>query len=90
MYSSQEIIDRFNSIINQYGGAYPNWYVGITDDPGRRFMEHGVTEGGSTAYLQAYSEAEARDAEKHFVDLGTQGDTGGGDNPTYVYIFKVS
>jgi hypothetical protein len=36
---------------------------------------------------QADSEGIARDVEKYFLGKGMKGDTGGGENPTYVYIF---
>lgn len=64
---------------------FPSWTIGITADPDRRKSEH----GNPTRWHQwkADSETIARDIEKHFIDKGMKGDTGGGFYPTWVYIF---
>jgi len=64
---------------------YPSWTVGITNDPSRRKSEHGNPRRWTDWY--ADSERCARNVEKHFLDKGMKGDTGGGVTPKYVYIF---
>ncbi len=64
------------------------WTIGITDNPDRRYGEHRA-EGKNVKnwrYWEAGSEEGARRIE-YFLDRGMKGDTGGGTNPTYVYIF---
>lgn len=83
----QDIID----FICQEGGAYSDWYVGISEDPERRlFIEHNVRkENGYIARL-AYSSEVARQVEDYFVNIiGTDGETGGGGvDANGVYAYK--
>jgi hypothetical protein len=68
---------------------YSIWTIGITDDLERRKTEHD-NEGKNTRYWNGWkadSETIARNVEKHFLDKGMKGGTGGGDHPTFVYIF---
>lgn len=79
--------------INKYVGndSYSSWYVGITNDVDRRlFQEHGVDKDNDTwVWCHANSKADAQTVEEHYLDLGMDGDTGGGnDDTTYVYAFK--
>jgi hypothetical protein len=64
---------------------YSIWTIGITADPDRRRTEHGTPK--HWMQWQADTEAIARGVEKHFLDKGMKGDTGGGERPTNVYIF---
>jgi hypothetical protein len=68
---------------------YTSWTVGITNDPARRKGEH--ENAGKSVGLwkdwKADSEKIAREVEKYFLDKGMKGGGGGGDKPTYVYIF---
>ena len=71
------------------GRTYHLWYIGITDDLERRKAEHD-SAGDSTKYWQSWkadTETIARNVEKYFLDKGMKGGTGGGEHPTYVYIF---
>lgn len=64
---------------------YSIWTIGITDDPKRRKTEH----DNPKYWMQwkADTEAIARKVEKHFLDKGMKGATGGGEHPNWVYIF---
>lgn len=78
----QEIENKVNSTKTK---DYTIWTIGITDDTERRRKEH-----DNPKYWQdwkADTEGIARNVEKHFLDKGMKGDTGGGDTPNYVYIF---
>ena len=69
--------------------TYSSWTIGITDDPARRKAEH-EAEGKNVKSWQdwkADTETIARNVEKYFQDKGMKGSTGGGEHPTYVYIF---
>ena len=69
--------------------GYSAWTVGITNDPTRRKEEH-QNAGKSVSswkHWKADSEAIARDVEKYFLDKGMKGGGGGGDKPTFVYVF---
>jgi len=79
------------SAIEQKKGTtqYSIWTVGITDNPERRKGEH-ETAGENVTHWKdwkADTEAIARSVEAYFLDKGMKGATGGGDRPTYVYIF---
>jgi hypothetical protein len=69
---------------------YTAWTIGVTDNPERRKAEHDA-EGKNTKYWKdwkADSETIARNVEQYFLDKKKmKGGTGGGDNPTFVYIF---
>lgn len=65
------------------------WTIGITDDPSRRKSEH-EAEGKDVKYWRdwkADTETVARNVEAYFIDKGMKGSTGGGERPTYVYVF---
>ncbi len=68
------------------GYKYSSWYIGVTDNLERRKDEHGDPPNWDE--WVADSEDDARSIERHFVDKGMNGDTGGGKNPDKVYIFK--
>ncbi len=88
---ANSIIQDINNYISQHGGGYSAWYVGIASDPkDRLFNEHNVDQhNGAWIYKDAGSETEARRIEKHFLSLGCDGGTGGGDYSTrYVYAYK--
>ena len=82
----EEII---NEIDNRVGSSktvdYRIWTIGITEDPDRRRGEHSNPKYWRS--WRADTESIARIIEKHFLDRGMKGGGGGGQHPTYVYIF---
>ncbi len=69
--------------------SYSSWTIGITDYPKRRRDEH-EAEGKNVKYWSdwnADNETIARNVEAYFIDKGMNGGTGGGEHPTYVYVF---
>ncbi len=64
---------------------YSIWTIGITNNPERRKEEHENPKYWMD--WKADGEQDTRSIEKHFLDKGMKGDTGGGENPTFVYIF---
>ena len=92
--TSQQIIQEINNHLTtspkQY---YSDYYIGITNDIERRlFDEHNVPRNGHWwIHRIADSETHARDAEKHFLDKGMKGGTGGGGTDcVYVYCYEIS
>jgi hypothetical protein len=81
MPTESEITSSIESKVNYYGA----WTIGITDDTERRKQEH----GNPTIWYDwdARTETITRKIEKYFLDKGMKGSSGGGINPTYVYIF---
>lgn len=68
---------------------YPYWYIGVTDNPDERKSGH-KSNGKDVTHWRSWpasSEAIARSVERYFKDSGMDGGTGGGKNPTYVYIY---
>ncbi len=69
-----------------------NCYVGITSDLERRlFREHGVDRAARKGYThgEATSNAVARRVEQYFINLGCDGEPGGGDEESkFVYAYK--
>ena len=87
-----DIIEKFKNYIAEKGGAYSDWYIGITSDiETRLFNAHNVNEQNDIwIYDNANTETSARSIEEYFVEtLGTDGGTGGGDNTSiFVYAYK--
>ena len=77
--------DIKNAIINLVY-RYSDWTIGITDNPSRRKSEHRNPKDWYR--WRANTENVARRIERYFLGKGMSGDTGGGINPNYVYIFK--
>jgi hypothetical protein len=86
-----QIIQEMAGYMQQVGGAYTAWYVGVAEDARRRlFIEHGVNER-TDRYVdrQADSAAAARRIEQYFLALGAKGGPGGGTSATtqvYAYL----
>ena len=70
--------------------GYSNYYVGITNR--RLFDEHNVSEQKDYwIYRTADSKSIAQKVEEYFLNLGMQGDTGGGtDNTCIVYCYRIT
>jgi len=85
------VINQFEPcIFNEANESYNNFYVGITDDVQRRLKEHNVT---NEKYCSEKCEDHetARAVEKHYIEKGTKGGDGGGDETTiYAYVYKIS
>ena len=91
--SYDKIVAEFDEYIEKRGGKYSDYYVGITDDAERRlFDEHKVDrDHGSWVYAPAISDDVARKVEKHYLDLGCEGGSGGGDEDSrIVYCYKMT
>ncbi len=70
---------------------YSDYYVGITNDVNRRlFSEHNVSEDKDYwIWRQTKDKETAQSVEEYFLDLGMDGDTGGGTTETvFVYCYK--
>lgn len=73
--------------------GYSNYYVGITNDINRRlFDEHNVSEQKDYwIYRTVDSKSAAQKNEEYFLNLGMQGDTGGGtDDTCIVYCYRIT
>ena len=91
--SRKQIIKDIRSYMTKRGGDMDDWYVGIAAKPTERlFDDHSVDkDNGAWIWRRASSDSVARDIEKHFLDKGAQGGTGGGDeDSTAVYAYKIT
>jgi len=93
MAKSKETIKwEIKEYIQNGGGSYSNWYVGIASDPRQRlFNDHNIEEkSGYWIFRECESSNVAREIEEYFINtLGTDGSPGGGDYFTkYVYAYK--
>ena len=91
--SKDEIIEDIEGHMVKRGGDIDDWYVGIAAKPRERlFDDHSVDEkNGVWIHRRASSDSVARDVEKHFLDQGAKGGTGGGDEEsTAVYAYKIT
>ncbi len=88
----ETIKSEIKEYIENCGGNYSSWYVGIATSPKNRlFEDHNVDEKNDRwIYVLANSSDIAREIEKYFIEkLGTDGGTGGGDDSSkYVYAYK--
>jgi len=87
--TKQTIINAIEKIISK---SYSSWTVGISNDPDRRKQEH-INDGDDVTYWREWlsdSLSDAQEIEKHFIDKGCKGGTGGNLSAykkTYVYIY---
>jgi len=90
--TQSQIQKEIKDYIDQVGGAYSSWYVGISENPRERlFNDHGVIEKTDRWIFRTASSSQiARSIEAYFVDtLGTDGGKGGGDEDARsVYAYK--
>jgi len=87
------IVNNIKNHADKEGSGYRNWYCGIAADPNQRlFNDHNVPkEEGKAWWIKenAGTEQAARDTEEHLLNLGFDGDSGGGDYTTiHVYAYK--
>ena len=68
---------------------YRYFYIGITDNIQERLFNYHQPDSGHN-YFQADTEEIARSVERYFLKKGMQGDTGGGKQPIYVYVYLIS
>jgi len=86
-----KIINEIEDYVGKCGGAFSSWYIGIAEDPrDRLFSEHNVSEkNGNWVYRPTSSSVTARNIEQHFLGLGMDGGSGGGDYLSKaVYSYK--
>ena len=86
----QKIVDEMSGHVNESNYAYKQWYVGITSDiDSRLYGDHNVPKKDHwRIHSQADSSDIARQVEEHFLALGMDGGTGGGDSSsTHVYAY---
>ena len=70
-------------------GQYAQWTIGVTDNPDQRKLDHENNFKNTDRWRvwDADSEHEARHVERHFINLGMQGGTGGSGQANFVYVF---
>lgn len=92
MNTKETIKSEIKAYIDENGGVYKNWYVGIATDPeSRLFNDHNVDKkNGWWIYREAENSNIARKIEEYFIEIvGTDGGQGGGDSSTKsVYAYK--
>ncbi len=89
----QQIISEFESFMGKNGTHYHQFYVGIASDPHDRLINgHGINQAIPHIYWkQPLHTDTVRALEKHFIDKGTKGGPGGGDNNTrYIYTYLIT
>ena len=75
------------------GTHYHQFYVGIATDPKDRLINgHGINHAIPHIYWdQALGTDTVRAIEKYFLEKGTKGGPGGGDNSTrYIYAYLIT
>lgn len=91
--TAQEFYNAFNDHLQKSGRQYyREFYCGITDNIERRlFEEHNVSrDSGFWIYGPADNIEVAREVERHYLDLGMQGNTGGGNEDSiWVYCYLI-
>jgi hypothetical protein len=89
--TAQDIFNEIIAHIKKQGGAYLDWYCGITSDwETRLFVEHKVPKSQDYWYMarQCDNDTAARNVEKALVEMGCDGGEGGGDNTSiWVYAY---
>ena len=92
--SYDEIVNKIDEHLSKSGKHYySEFYIGVSQNAVKRlFEEHHVDKENSWwIYTTAISSEVARQVEKHFLDLGMRGGTGGGDDKSkMVYCYVVT
>lgn len=92
--SYDEIVNKIDEHLRKSGKRYySEFYIGVSQNAVKRlFEEHHVDKENSWwIYTTAISSEVARQVEKHFLDLGMRGSTGGGDYKSkMVYCYVVT
>ena len=88
---AQQVLNEITAHIDEQGGAYSGWYCGITSDiESRLFGDHKVPRENSWhVYRTCPNDTDARAVETALVELGCDGESGGGDQTTvmvYAYL----
>ena len=87
-----KIIVKIKNYIDQHGGDYSSWYVGLAQYPEEKLMSHGVKlDRDPCIYLTAESTKDARNVERYFIGhLGTDANTREctDENALGVYAYK--
>jgi hypothetical protein len=85
------------SALEQFAGAngkfYNEFYIGIAGDPVDRLINgHGVNSSIPHIYWKYPFHTDiTRSIEKFFLNKGTKGGDGGGDEETcYIYMYKIT
>ena len=92
--SYKEIVNKIDEHLRKSGKRYySEFYIGVSQNAVKRlFEEHHVDKENSWwIYTTAISSEVARQVEKHYLDLGMRGGTGGGDDKSkMVYCYVVT
>ncbi len=76
--------------IKECGGAFSDWYCGITHDPQKRlFVQHNVAKNGSWIFNECNGDTSARAVEAALLRKGCDGGKGGGGTTSrFVYAYR--
>ena len=92
--SDVRIVAQIKSYIEQHGGNYPAWYVGLAEHPEERLMSHGVNlDQDPCIFRTASCVDDAKSVRQYFTThLGTHGDPDNSDNENAlsVYAYRKS
>ena len=90
----QEVLDDIINYIQNHGGEFINWYIGIAKSPLKRlFNDHNVIEENDFwIFRKTETTDDARFIESTIIETcGTDGGTRGGDaNTVFIYAYKKS
>lgn len=92
--TKNEIIDFLENQFRTtcWGKFYSDYYVGITNNIERRlYKEHNITPYECHWVADAKDKNLADEIEKHFIDKGMKGSTGGGrEDSTKIYVYRIT
>ena len=86
----KKIIDGIEYWLTMTLTSYPDWTIGVSDEPNRRSAE--LIRAGQQIprwrYFPAEDVSAASAIESYFLERGMRADNGDrGEGPTYVYIY---
>ena len=88
VFHSEKDFDGIKSKIDNIlaGEKNPFWYIGVTDRPEERKIEHG--NPGIWNYWKPSDGSISREIEEHFFKFDVDGGPDGPGNATYLYLYK--
>ena len=91
--NSDEILRAIIAHIKKQGGAFGDWYAGVTGSiENRLFGDHNVPRQDYwRIYDEAFNAADARYVEDRLLEMGCKGGSGGGDaSAKFIYAYLIS
>jgi hypothetical protein len=86
------IEQEIDSLIQNSGGNYRQWFVGIAINPRQELFDvkHVSEKSGTWTFKNAGTEMAAREMEAIFIKKGCKGGAPKKDSSRFIYVYKMT